>query len=168
MLVLFTASECRAFLLYYLPVLLHGILTAKYLAHAMILAKAIRLLLGEVSRDNIDTAEQLLLLFWRLMGKYYGQYLIVLYKQNMLIILGSCYWSSWFGMLVNLQCIMCTRFFGCLGLQHCSMNVHLLSYLPFYVRHNGPLWTHSAFCFEDGIGHLMAKAHGTHNIANQV
>lgn len=54
------------------------------------------------------------------------------------------------------------------GLQHCTINVHLLSHLPFYVRHYGPLWTHSAFVFEDGIGHLLRKAHGTHDIGRQV
>ena len=45
------------------------------------------------------------------------------------------------------------------------MNVHLLSHLP---KLYGPLWMHSAFSFEDGIGHLVKKAHGTHDIANQV
>lgn len=53
------------------------------------------------------------------------------------------------------------------GVQHCTMNVHL-SHLAFYVKHYGPLWTHSAFAFEDGIGHLVRKAHGTHDIGHQV
>ena len=46
--------------------------------------------------------------------------------------------------------------------------MHLVSHLPHYVKLFGPLWTHSAFAFEDSIGHLVKKAHGTHDIANQV
>lgn len=48
------------------------------------------------------------------------------------------------------------------------MNFHLLSHLCYYVERFGPLWTHSAFVFEDSIGHLVKLAHGTHDIANQV
>ena len=47
------------------------------------------------------------------------------------------------------------------GLKHCKMNVHLLSH---YVKLFGPLWTQSAFEFEDAIGSLVKKAHGTHDI----
>ena len=56
------------------------------------------------------------------------------------------------------------------GLKFCKMNVHMLSHLPYYVKVKlfGPLWTQSAFAFEDCIGHLVQKAHGTHDIANQV
>ena len=54
------------------------------------------------------------------------------------------------------------------GLKYCKINVHLLSHLPRYVKLFGPLWTHSAFGFEDSIRHLVKKAHGTHDIANQV
>ena len=54
------------------------------------------------------------------------------------------------------------------GVNNCTMNVHLLSHLPFYVKLYGPLWTHSAFVFEDGIGHLLKKAHGPHDIGTQV
>ena len=54
------------------------------------------------------------------------------------------------------------------GLKFCKMNVHLLSHLPHYVKLFGPLWTHSAFVFEDCIGHLVQMSHGTHDIANQV
>lgn len=66
------ATECRTFLLYYLPIL-RGILPDKYLAHALLLSKAIRLLLSDnVSYSDIDVSEHLLLLFWRLTEKYYG------------------------------------------------------------------------------------------------
>lgn len=54
------------------------------------------------------------------------------------------------------------------GLKHCKMNVHLLSHLPHYIKLFGPLWTHSAFAFEDSIGYLVKRAHATHDIANQV
>ena len=54
------------------------------------------------------------------------------------------------------------------GLKYCKINVHLLSHLPHFVKLFGPLWTHSAFAVEDSIGHLVSKAHGTHDIANQV
>ena len=54
------------------------------------------------------------------------------------------------------------------GLKHCRVNVHLLSHLPHYVKLFGPLWTHSAFGFEDCIGYLVKRSHGTHDIANQV
>ena len=54
------------------------------------------------------------------------------------------------------------------GLKHCKMNVHLLSHLSHYAKLFGPLWTHSAFAFEDAIGSLVKKAHGTHDIEKQV
>ena len=54
------------------------------------------------------------------------------------------------------------------GLKHCKINVHLLGHLSHYVKLFGPLWTHSAFAFEDAIGGLVKKSHGTHDIANQV
>ena len=40
------ASECRTFLLYYLPIL-QGILPEQYLVHALLLCKAVWLLLGD-------------------------------------------------------------------------------------------------------------------------
>jgi hypothetical protein len=59
------ATECRTFLLYYLPIL-KGILPDRYLAHAFLLSKSIRILLSnKVIFDDIDVAENLLLLFWR-------------------------------------------------------------------------------------------------------
>lgn len=71
------ATECRTFLLYYLPILC-GILPDKYLAHALLLSKAIRLLLGDqVSLADIDISENLLMLFWRLTEEYYGQRLSI-------------------------------------------------------------------------------------------
>ncbi len=46
------------------------------------------------------------------------------------------------------------------------MNMHLL--LQMYVKMYGPLWTHSAFPFEDGMGCLVRQAHGTRDIGHQV
>ena len=67
------ASECKVFLLYYLPAVLQGILPEKFFCHALILCKAIRLLTGSsISHAEIDTAEELLKLFWTLTEKYYG------------------------------------------------------------------------------------------------
>ena len=58
---------------FYLPVTLHGILTDKHI-HAMILVKAVRILLGnKVSEDDIRVAEKLLKKFCKLMEEYYGQ-----------------------------------------------------------------------------------------------
>ena len=48
------------------------------------------------------------------------------------------------------------------------MNVHLLTHLAHYVRLYGPLWTHSAFPFEDFMGNLLSNSHGTHAIEKQV
>ena len=67
-----SATECRTFWLYYLP-LLCGILPDQYLAHALLLSKAMRLLLGDqVSHADIEIAENLLQLFWRLTEEFYG------------------------------------------------------------------------------------------------
>lgn len=67
------ASECRTFLLYYLPIL-QGILPDKFLAHALLLSKAIRLLLSDcITPMDLEGAEHLLVLFWRLTEKYYGK-----------------------------------------------------------------------------------------------
>ena len=55
-----------------------------------------------------------------------------------------------------------------LGKRHCTLNVHLTSHLCHYVRLYGPLWTHSAFPFEDFMGSLLSNSHGTHAIEKQV
>ena len=66
------ATECRTFLLYYLPIL-HGLLPDKYLAHALVLSKAIRILLSDhITPMDLEGAESLLLLFWRLTETFYG------------------------------------------------------------------------------------------------
>ncbi len=67
------ATECRTFLVYYIPIL-HGLLPDRYLAHVLLLSKAIRLLLADrVSYDDLSLASNFLYLFWRLTETYYGQ-----------------------------------------------------------------------------------------------
>ena len=48
------------------------------------------------------------------------------------------------------------------------MNNHLLLHLKMYVQLYGPLWTHSAFPYEDNLGYLVRQAHGTKDIGHQV
>ena len=54
------------------------------------------------------------------------------------------------------------------GIIQCSHNVHLLSHLVKYVRLWGPLWTHSAFCFENKNGLIKNLFHGTNDITKQI
>lgn len=50
----------------------------------------------------------------------------------------------------------------------CTHNCHLLSHLAKYVRLWGPLWTHSAFGFENKNGHLKHLFHGKSDIVHQL
>ena len=52
------------FLLYYLPSVLIGILPDRFTLHALMLCKAIKVMVDVVSIGDIEIAEQLLLLFW--------------------------------------------------------------------------------------------------------
>ena len=82
--IFFTATECRTFLLYCVPVL-HGILPDKYVAHCFLLSKAVRLLLSDaITSADIELADSLLRLFWRLTEQYYG-------KAIELVLLAVCY-----------------------------------------------------------------------------
>ena len=54
------------------------------------------------------------------------------------------------------------------GENNCTHNVHLLSHLAKYVRLWGPLWTHSAFGFENKSGLLKREFHGTNKIVKQL
>lgn len=54
------------------------------------------------------------------------------------------------------------------GVQHISFNVHLLTHLVPSVRRWGPLWSHSAFCFEDANGKLLTFFHGTRGVTSQI
>ena len=54
------------------------------------------------------------------------------------------------------------------GETSCTANAHLLSHLAKYVRLWGPLWTHSAFGFENKNGQLKHLFHGKSDIINQL
>ena len=67
------ATEFRSFLLYY-PVVPCGILPDRYLAHLLLLSKAMRILLGNsIPPSDLQLAQELLGLFWKLHEQYYGK-----------------------------------------------------------------------------------------------
>lgn len=67
------ASEWKYFLLFYIPVTLYGILPDKLYIHALILTKAIRLLLSSrISEESLQLAQKLLKKFCKLNEEYYG------------------------------------------------------------------------------------------------
>ena len=73
------ATEFRSFLLYY-PVVLCGILPDRYLAHLLLLSKAMRILLGNsISPNDLQLAQELLNLFWKLHERYYGKFRCQIY-----------------------------------------------------------------------------------------
>lgn len=49
------------------------------------------------------------------------------------------------------------------GKHNVTINLHLLRHLANSVRHNGPLWAHSAFAFETNNGVLIRTSHATNN-----
>jgi len=54
------------------------------------------------------------------------------------------------------------------GTIHCTHNLHLLSHIIMYVRLWGPLWTHSAFPFENKNGLMKNLFHGKNDISQQI
>ena len=67
-------------------------------------------------------------------------------------------------MLTDFYCLMPELY----GESSCTHNCHLLSHLAKYVRLWGPLWTHSAFGFENKNGCLKHIFHGKTNIVDQL
>ena len=55
-----------------------------------------------------------------------------------------------------------------IGINNCTINVHSLLHLPYYVKLLGPLWTHSTFSFENNIHNLLNHSHASHGIGKQV
>ena len=53
------------------------------------------------------------------------------------------------------------------GEVNCTINVHLLLHLTHYVRLWGPLWTHSAFGFENKNG-IKNLSHSKYQVFNQI
>lgn len=71
---LFKASEYRSFLLYYLPVVLGGLLEHKYLKHFRLLAGSIfKLLSTKISNEDLVDSENDLILFVKQYQEYYGK-----------------------------------------------------------------------------------------------
>lgn len=67
------ASEWKNFLFFYIPVVLPGILPDKFLAHAFLLIKSLRVMLSnEVSKENLSLCDTLLEKFSVLFEDYYG------------------------------------------------------------------------------------------------
>ena len=54
------------------------------------------------------------------------------------------------------------------GESSCTHNAHLLIHLPKFVRLWGPLWTHSAFGFENKNGRLKHLFHGNSDVIHQI
>jgi len=68
------ASEWKSFLLYYIPVALHGILPMKYFLHVFLLIKALRIVLSEtIEKNKLKLADRLFSKFCSLMEIYYGE-----------------------------------------------------------------------------------------------
>ena len=134
------ASEWKSFLLYIIPVAMNGILPEKYYVHVLLLVKSIRLLLADcVTQVGLKLAEKLLRKFCCLFEDYYGK-IQLKYMHNMVF----------------------------LGISNCSVNIHSLLHLAFYVKLFGPLWTHSAFAFEGQMQNFLRHSHATHGIGKQV
>jgi len=60
---------------------------------------------------------------------------------------------------------MFEELYGTVNFTH---NMHLLSHLVKYVKLWGPLWTHSAFCFENKNGLITKLFHGNSDITDQI
>lgn len=50
----------------------------------------------------------------------------------------------------------------------CTMNIHLLQHLTYYVSRRGPLWAYSCFAFESVNAYLKPLVHGTHHAMEQI
>ena len=50
----------------------------------------------------------------------------------------------------------------------CTMNVHLLQHLAYYVSCRGPLWAYSCFAFESMNAFIKPLVHGTHHAMEQI
>jgi len=80
----YAASGWKSFLLLYIPAVLCGLLPENFYVHAMMLVKAIRILLStSISEDDIKQAELLLRKFCVLYEEYYGK----LFMYNILVLI---------------------------------------------------------------------------------
>ena len=68
----------------------------------------------------------------------------------------------------SMLCDFCMLLPELYGEDSCTANAHLLLHLTKYVRLWGPLWTHSAFGFENKNGHLKRFIHSRGNVVSQL
>ena len=54
------------------------------------------------------------------------------------------------------------------GPTQCTMNIHLLQHLAYYVSRRGPLWAYSCFAFESMNAFIKPLVHGTHHPMEQI
>ena len=54
------------------------------------------------------------------------------------------------------------------GPTQCTMNIHLLQHLAYYVSRRGPLWAYSCFAFESMNAFIKPLVHGTHHAKEQI
>ena len=54
------------------------------------------------------------------------------------------------------------------GPTKCTMNIHLLQHLAYYVSRRGPLWAYSCFAFEGMNAFIKPLVHGTHHAMEQI
>ena len=54
------------------------------------------------------------------------------------------------------------------GPTKCTMNVHLLQHLAYYVSRRGPIWAYSCFAFEGMNAFIKPLVHGTHHAMEQI
>lgn len=54
------------------------------------------------------------------------------------------------------------------GETKCTMNVHLLTHMGYYVLRRGPLWAYSCFAFESINAFMKTFVHGTHHAMEQI
>lgn len=81
----------------------------------------------------------------------------------------SCIYVAMYTICMCLYMYVCI--FGFIlysGNSNCGINVHSLLHLTNFVKLLGPLWTHSAFSFENQMHSLLSHSHATHGIGKQV
>ena len=156
--IFFTASEKRAFLLYYATPLLSSFLPSDHLFFLMLLTGGIfRLLKQSISPEELSEASVYLKLFTAQAPVFYGKNDMEHTAVNVVVI---------FDLLMLNYCII--EIFFLSGKQFQTFNVHQLLHLPEVVRDLGPLWSNSCFPFEDYNGDLRDLFHGTKNVDGQV
>ena len=54
------------------------------------------------------------------------------------------------------------------GPTKCTINIHHLQHLAYYVSRRGPIWAYSCFAFEGLNGFIKPLVHGTHHAMEQM